>query len=620
MKVEKSASDIIMEAIKITYAISDKNILTKEVFECAIFTTEGTLLEKWLKSKGIGQKVINIRRGKIIEQFLSEKRINIKTGSMMNFLGRQLIISSNMAQIFEELEAINNYNEENEIGFYEILLVMTEFYESDFYKGIEILYPEYEGENILTEIEVLAKETIEGFTLSEELSDYLTIMNSKDGNEMCKICGREKETDALIRILMKNTKRNAILVGEPGVGKTAIVEKFAWMISSGNCPEKFKNCIVLSLDVNSIIAGTMYRGMAEERFKDLVKFLNENPECILFIDEIHLILGAGACREGGVDLANVLKPLLARGESRIIGATTNNEYERFFAKDGALKRRFEKIVVKEPKTSEVYDMIKNQIKQLEKVHNTTISKKLVNSVIFEASCFNYETKNPDRTLDLLDKTMVCAEMENRKNVVKADILRNFDTNTEKFRRMSAKIKLATAYHEAGHCIVHEFSELAKVNELLAISIIPTENYLGVNVFDANSNETISGNRNFYIQKIAECLAGRIAEKMYTSEISDGAESDLREATNIAIAMVTKLSLEPEMHNRVYGEENLKYLITDEEKLVINKKVDLILQEAYKYAENVLMEKEEYLKVLANQLMTKGILSKREVTNIFKSVD
>ena len=399
MKVEKSASDIIMEAIKITYAISDKNILTKEVFECAIFTTEGTLLEKWLKSKGIGQKVINIRRGKIIEQFLSEKRINIKTGSMMNFLGRQLIISSNMAQIFEELEAINNYNEENEIGFYEILLVMTEFYESDFYKGIEILYPEYEGENILTEIEVLAKETIEGFTLSEELSDYLTIMNSKDGNEMCKICGREKETDALIRILMKNTKRNAILVGEPGVGKTAIVEKFAWMISSGNCPEKFKNCIVLSLDVNSIIAGTMYRGMAEERFKDLVKFLNENPECILFIDEIHLILGAGACREGGIDLANVLKPLLARGESRIIGATTNNEYERFFAKDGALKRRFEKIVVKEPKTSEVYDMIKNQIKQLEKVHNTTISKKLVNSVIFEASCFNYETKNPDRTLD-----------------------------------------------------------------------------------------------------------------------------------------------------------------------------------------------------------------------------
>lgn len=137
---------------------------------------------------------------------------------------------------------------------------------------------------------------------------------SKDSKE-CHICGREEETKALIRILMKKTKRNAVLVGNAGVGKTALAEKFTWMIVTGNCPKKFQDNIVVKLDVNDIVAGTQYRGSAEERFQQLIQFLEKNPKCILFIDEIHLLLGAGACREGDLDLANALKPLLARGET-----------------------------------------------------------------------------------------------------------------------------------------------------------------------------------------------------------------------------------------------------------------------------------------------------------------
>lgn len=115
------------------------------------------------------------------------------------------------------------------------------------------------------------------------------------------------------------------------------------MIATGNCPENFKDSVVISLDVTSIIAGTKFRGTAEERFNDLIAFLENNPQCILFIDEIHLLLGAGACFEGALDLANALKPILARGNTRVIGATTEQEYTKYFSKDGALKRRFEKL-------------------------------------------------------------------------------------------------------------------------------------------------------------------------------------------------------------------------------------------------------------------------------------
>ena len=135
----------------------------------------------------------------------------------------------------------------------------------------------------------------------------------------------------------------------------------------------------MSLDVNAIVAGTQYRGTAEERFRQLIQFLERNPRCILFVDEIHLLLGAGACRDGDLDLANALKPMLARGETRVIGATTEDEYKKYFSRDSALKRRFEPIEVREPRADEVYDMIKNQIKLLEETSNPASRSRAGNS-------------------------------------------------------------------------------------------------------------------------------------------------------------------------------------------------------------------------------------------------
>lgn len=461
------------------------------------------------------------------------------------------------------------------------------------------------------------------FTLPDNLSSFLTVLNnnfSPDENE-CHICGRDEETKLLIRILMKTTKRNAILVGEPGVGKTALVEKFTWMIVTGNCPDFFKDCIVLSLDVNAIVAGTMYRGTAEQRFMDLISFLENHPECILFIDEIHLLLGAGACKDGDLDLANALKPILARGKTRVIGATTSDEYKRYFSKDGALKRRFEKIIVNEPRSFEVYSMIQNQIKKLEASHGTTISKDLVDFVILNASCYNFETRNPDRTLDLLDKCMVCAQIENRHVVTKQDVLDNFSINKRKFDKLTYEIKKSTAYHEAGHYIVHRFSDELSEYVVLAVSIIPSEDYLGVNVLEIDPDITSSKSRNYFIQRLGSLLAGRIAEKMYSNELTAGASSDLTKATRIAKDIITRYGLDEEFtQDRVYLRESDNPMYNDELISVINKHVDKILEEARKYVEDLLLEKHDYLILLVDSLMENGILSASEIDKIFQNYE
>lgn len=223
----------------------------------------------------------------------------------------------------------------------------------------------------------------------------------------------------MVQILLKANKRNVILVGEPGVGKTALVEKLAWQIVTGNCVDDLKDCIIVSLDVNALIAGTKYRGMAEERFTILINFLESNPKCILFIDEVHLLLGAGSCADSSLDLANALKPLLARGTTRVIGATTSAEYEKYFSTDGALKRRFEKLYVKEPSSNEVLPMIRNQVKYLQDYHGVSISTHMLNYIMLNAACFNFETCNPDRTLDLVDKAMVSAKIDGKKKVQKS---------------------------------------------------------------------------------------------------------------------------------------------------------------------------------------------------------
>ncbi len=600
-------------------------VILKEMLFVVLFGMPSSPIYNYFLTKGIKEEEIEEKRLQLFNEMATGVREYFVIPFQIATEGKEkpdiFNIDRDIIKIFNKAaELVKKKYADEWIGIKHMTEAFAELYEEEFEYIMRTFIPTFGIPNTLNE---LGDDTMTSFEMPRTLSSFLRILNSKysQNSKECHICGRDEETKALIRILMKKTKRNAVLVGDAGVGKTALVEKFTWMIVTGNCPKQFKDSILISLDVNAIVAGTQYRGSAEERFKQLIQFLEKNPRCILFIDEIHLLLGAGACREGDLDLANALKPLLARGETRVIGATTEAEYNQYFSRDSALKRRFEKIEVREPRACEVYDMIKNQIKLLEEAHHTTISRELVDSVIFKAACFNFETKNPDRTLDLLDKTMVCAELEEREEVTEQDILENFKVNQRKFDKMSDNNKTATSYHEAGHYIAHVFSNELIEHEMLAVSIMPADGYLGVNVFEINPDITPSNNRNYYIQTIGAILAGRVAEKMYSQTLTAGASSDLRKATRLAKDMVMRYGLVEDMsQDRVFikeGQDNLfnEQIVTD-----INKYMDEILKEAREYAENLLTEKRKYLDALAEALIEKGMLSKSEIDELFEKVD
>ncbi len=216
------------------------------------------------------------------------------------------------------------------------------------------------------------------------------------------IIGREAETDRVIRILSRRTKNNPCLLGEPGVGKTAVVEGLAERISEGRVPPTLLGKRIITLDIPSMIAGAKYRGEFEERMKHVMEEVRKNPDIILFIDEIHVIIGAGAA-EGAVDAANILKPALARGELQMIGATTLAEYRAHIERDAALERRFQSVQVGEPTPEETKDILRGLREKYEEHHGLSISEEAIDAAVSLSVRYLADRFLPDKAIDLLDE-------------------------------------------------------------------------------------------------------------------------------------------------------------------------------------------------------------------------
>jgi ATP-dependent Clp protease ATP-binding subunit ClpC len=216
------------------------------------------------------------------------------------------------------------------------------------------------------------------------------------------IIGRDKEVKRIAQILSRKKKNNAVIVGDAGVGKTAIVEKLALMIQKGECPTVLLDKRIMSLDLTSLVAGTKYRGQFEERIKAILAELQDAPNVIVFIDELHTMVGAGNA-SGAMDAANIMKPALARGEMQCIGATTFDEYKKHIEKDGALSRRFQKVILKEPTIEETIAILKNLQNSYQEFHKVVFEDNVIETAVKLAGRYITDRQFPDKAIDVLDE-------------------------------------------------------------------------------------------------------------------------------------------------------------------------------------------------------------------------
>ena len=395
------------------------------------------------------------------------------------------------------------------------------------------------------------EEDTSSIVIPTSLENCLELLNAKyKKGEISPILGRDKEIFKAFNIFSKKTKRNAVLVGEPGVGKTAIIEAITQQIVNETCPKEFIGYNVLSLDINAMLAGTTYRGQFEEKVAILKKFLQNTPNVILFVDEMHEMMGAGAGSEGTVDLSGSLKPVLSRDDVVFVGATTTNEYNRILSRDGAFKRRFEVITIKEPKNDEVKSMIKAKIKIMEKYHGVKMPSKLIDYIILCSNCFNMESCNPDRTLDLCDRSMAIAKMENHKTVSKLHIEKVYDEYFTKYCKLDKKLIESVAYHELGHYIVTRLTKESEDTDIIAVSIIPGNGFMGINVLEEKDNQ-LPCDMEYAESYIMSLLAGRVSQYKFSKCIDSGASKDLMMAKRAAKKLISEFGMDDEEYKNIY---------------------------------------------------------------------
>jgi len=253
------------------------------------------------------------------------------------------------------------------------------------------------------------------------LENYCVNLNEKaKQGRIDPLIGRDSEVDRTIQILCRRSKNNPLYVGDPGVGKTAIAEGLARRILKGEVPEVLKPCTIFALDMGALIAGTRYRGDFEERLKSVVKELENTPGAILFIDEIHTVIGAGATSGGAMDASNLLKPALQAGSLRCIGSTTYKEYRQYFEKDRALVRRFQKIDVAEPSIPDTIKILKGLKPYFEEFHKVRYTADAIKSAVELAAKYINDRKLPDKAIDVIDEVgasqMLLPESKRKKTI------------------------------------------------------------------------------------------------------------------------------------------------------------------------------------------------------------
>lgn len=275
------------------------------------------------------------------------------------------------------------------------------------------------------------------------------------------VTGRDEEIKRVLEILSRRCKNNPLLIGDAGVGKTAIVEELANMIVRGEVPMALRGKRIISLDMASSVAGTKYRGEFEERMNKILKEIEDSDDIILFIDEIHTLVGAGGA-EGAIDASNIFKPALARGKLRCIGATTTDEYKKYIEKDSALERRFQKVMVEAPDMATVKSILMNLKEIYESYHKVIIDEEIIDLIIHLSSKYIYNRNEPDRSIDILDEVSAKVSLKESKSLKEYGI---YNKRLKEVIKLKKKAILDNDFDKASKLKNEEFELMNKINNL-----------------------------------------------------------------------------------------------------------------------------------------------------------
>jgi ATP-dependent Clp protease ATP-binding subunit ClpB len=404
------------------------------------------------------------------------------------------------------------------------------------------------------------------------------------------VIGRDEEIRRTLHILSRRSKNNPLLVGEPGVGKTAIAEGLAMRIVNGDVPENLKSKIIYTLDMGLLIAGAKYKGEFEERLKGVVKEVAESDgEIILFIDEIHTLVGAGG-GDGAMDAANILKPALARGELRAIGATTLSEYQKYFEKDKALERRFQKVMIDEPSVEDAISILRGLKDRYETHHHVRIKDEAIIAAVELSNRYVTDRFLPDKAIDLIDESAAKLRLEMNSMPEELDTLerqiRQLEIEREAIKRENDEEKLKELNIEIGNLSVERDTLKAKWQEEKEV----VEKIQQAKTFiDGYKLEAEQAERNGDYGKVAEIRYGKIKDqealietlntqlgtisengsRLMKEEVdADDIAQSVAKATGIPVSKMLQsdreklLHLEDELHNRVVGQEEAIAAVSD----------------------------------------------------------
>lgn len=424
----------------------------------------------------------------------------------------------------------------------------------------------------------------------DSLNRYAINLNDQARNgKLDPVIGRDEEIRRVLQILSRRTKNNPILIGSPGVGKTAIAEGLAHRIIKGDIPENLKSKLIYSLDMGALIAGAKYKGEFEERLKAVVREVVEsNGEIVLFIDEIHTLVGAGKS-EGAMDAANILKPALARGELRAIGATTLDEYQKYFEKDKALERRFQPVMVEEPDTLDAISILRGLKERYENHHKVRIRDEAIIAAVELSQRYITERFLPDKAIDLIDEAASKLRME--MNSVPEEIdeierkIMQLEIEREAIKREGNEPKLVELSSEIANLTEKRSSLRAKWNsEKDVIENIQKQK----SAIEQYKMEAERAERNGDYGRVAELRYGKIKEAENEIELSKSKLTEMQtenalikeEVSSEDIAEVVSrwtgipvtrmlqsereklLNLETELHKRVVGQEEAIAVVSD----------------------------------------------------------